>query len=86
MHRIGLNYKEAPDFIAQALDMEGIKVEGIFSHLACAEDEEITKQQVEKFKAVQEKFPYLPAHLLNTAGLMSYPDIQFSMVRAGIGI
>ena len=86
MHRIGLNYIEAPDFIASALDMEGIKVEGIFSHLACAENEEITKQQVEKFKIVYEKFPYLPAHLLNTAGLMSYPDVQFSMVRAGIGI
>ena len=86
MNRIGLFYKDAPDFIRKILNTKEIQLCGIFSHLACAEDIEITKMQAERFKFVQEQFPQIKAHLLNTAGIMSYPDLQFNAMRAGIGI
>ncbi|MCQ2958214.1 MAG: alanine racemase [Candidatus Gastranaerophilales bacterium] len=86
MNRIGLNYKDAPEFINKILNTKEIEICGIFSHLACAEDEEITKMQIERFNFVREQFPQFPAHILNTAGIMSYPDWQFSAMRAGIGI
>lgn len=86
MNRIGLLYKDAPDFISQLNKLEEIELCGIFSHLACAETQEETQKQVEKFEYVRQKFPTLSAHLLNTAGLLSYTDLQYDMVRAGIGI
>ena len=86
MNRIGLYYKNAPEFIQKVLNMKEVEVCGIFSHLACAEDREVTKMQAERFKFVQEMFPQLKAHLLNTAGIISYPDLQFDAMRAGIGI
>ena len=86
MNRIGLSYKNAPEFINKILSYKEIELKGIFSHLACAEDKEITAMQAERFEFVQKQFPQIPAHLLNTAGIMSYPDLQFNMVRAGIGI
>ena len=86
MNRIGLYYKDAPEFINKVLNMKEVEICGIFSHLACAEDREITKMQSERFKFVQEKFPQIKAHLLNTAGIISYPDLQFNAMRAGIGI
>ncbi|MCR4881629.1 MAG: alanine racemase [bacterium] len=86
MNRIGLYYKDAPAFIEQILGIKEIELCGIFSHLACAEDRDITKMQVERFKFVQEKFPNIKAHILNTAGIISYPDLQFDAMRAGIGI
>ena len=86
MNRIGLNHKDAPEFIKEVLNTKEMELCGIFSHLACAEDEEITKMQIERFSFVQKQFPELPAHILNTAGIISYPDWQFNAVRAGIGI
>ena len=86
MNRIGLCYKDAPEFIEKILNMKEVELCGIFSHLACAEDKEITKMQAERFKFVREKFPNIKAHLLNTAGIISYPDLQFNAMRAGIGI
>ena len=86
MNRIGLYYKDAPEFINEVLKMKEIQLEGIFSHLACAEDREKTNVQAQRFKFVQEQFPDIKAHLLNTAGIISYPDLQFNAMRAGIGI
>ena len=86
MNRIGLYYKDAPEFINEVLKMKEIQLDGIFSHLACAEDREKTEIQSQRFKFVQEQFPNLRAHLLNTAGIISYPDLQFNAMRAGIGI
>ena len=86
MNRIGLSYLDAPEFINKILKYKEIELKGIFSHLACAEDKDITAMQAKRFEFVQKQFPQIPAHLLNTAGIMSYPDLQFNTVRAGIGI
>lgn len=86
MNRIGISYKDAPEFINNILSRNEIQLCGIFSHLACAEDKNVTKQQADRFQNVRNQFPFLKAHLLNTAGLLTYPEYQFDMVRAGIGL
>ncbi len=86
MNRIGLSYKDADLFIKKVLSFKEVDVCGIFTHLACAEDEKITKIQAERFESVRKNFMHIPSHILNTAGIISYSDLQYDFVRAGIGI
>jgi len=88
MNRIGLSYKEAPAFIKKVLDNKQIELKGIFSHLACAECLEKNKIQVQKWKEMLGELGDIKVtkHLVNTSGLISYRDLHYDMVRAGIGI
>lgn len=88
MNRIGVSAPDAVDFIKKIQTSNFIDLKGIFSHLACAEDEAESKKQFEKFSEIisQIDTKNLTLHILNTAGMMSYPDYQFNMVRAGIGL
>lgn len=89
MHRIGISYKKAQDFINKVLETEEIVLKGIFSHLACAENPEITRLQKEYWDClvgtVKNKEKYI-LHLANTAGMIGYSDVNYDMVRVGIGI
>lgn len=88
MNRIGVNANEAVDFIKKVQSCDFIDLQGIFSHLARAEEEAPTEEQFNKYKAIISQIDTkdLTLHILNTAGIMSYPDFQFNMVRAGIGL
>lgn len=88
MNRIGVSTNEAVEFIKQVQHSDFIDFKGIFSHLACAENEKETKKQFEQFSEIISNVDTsnLILHILNTAGMMSYPDYQFNMVRAGIGL
>ncbi|MDD3594438.1 MAG: alanine racemase [Candidatus Gastranaerophilales bacterium] len=86
MHRIGLTYKEASSFINKVISTKEVELRSIFSHLACAEDEIISEMQFSNFEPIREEFPFIPAHILNSAGIMSYQGKQFDMVRSGIAI
>lgn len=88
MNRIGVSKTDAVEFIKKVQASDFVDLKGIFSHLACAEDEEETKKQFEQFKKITSQINTdgLTLHILNTAGLMSYPDYQYNMVRAGIGL
>lgn len=87
MNRIGVAVKDAVAFIKEVQNADYIDLAGIFSHLACAEDEKETKKQFEKWQEIisQINTKDVILHLLNTAGIMTY-DFQFDMVRAGIGL
>lgn len=88
MNRIGVDAKDSLDFIKHVQSSHFIDLQGIFSHLACAEDERESQKQFDKFNEIvsQINTENLCLHILNTAGIMSYPDYQFNMVRAGIGL
>lgn len=88
MNRIGVGMQEAVDFIKSVQSAEFIDLQGVFSHLACAEDEKETQEQFKKFDEIISNIDTknLTLHILNTAGIMSYPNYQFGMVRAGIGL
>lgn len=88
MNRIGVSVNDAVDFIKIVQTFDFIDLKGVFSHLACAEDENETKKQFDKYNEIisQVNKNGIIFHILNTAGIMSYPDSQFDMVRAGIGL
>lgn len=88
MNRIGVSANESVQFIKKVQEADFIDLKGIFSHLACAEDEEKSKKQFEIFDEIisQVDTENIILHILNTAGLISYPEQQLGMVRAGIGL
>lgn len=88
MNRIGVNINEAVEFIKMVKDSKFVDLKGIFSHLACAEDEAKTQKQFDKWTKIisQVDTQNLTLHILNTAGIISYPAQQYDMVRAGIGL
>ncbi len=90
MERIGVHWYNAGRFIAESASMPGIEIVGIFSHFAKAEsDPSFTREQILRFEqavANAEKSGINPPclHLANSAGIISYPDSHFTMVRPGI--
>lgn len=88
MNRIGIDSKASIDFIKAAAECDYIKINGLFTHLACAEDYEKSKVQNDKFVNIINSCnvnDYI-IHAANTAGLLSYKEMHYDMARAGIGI
>lgn len=88
MNRIGVSEEESVEFIKKVQESDFIDLQGIFSHLACAEDKKETQKQFKKFDEIISQIDTkgLILHILNTAGTISYPDYQFNMVRTGIAL
>jgi alanine racemase len=68
-------------------------IEGIYTHLAAADDgscEKQTSEQLGRFGKIIEKIKSLNinpiVHASNTPGTMNYPKAVFGMVRLGIGL
>lgn len=89
MHRIGVAYNDAPAFIKQVENINQLSLKGVFSHLACAENRQVTSEQVEKWenllKQLDNRDKY-DLHLVNTAGMLQYTNLHQNMARVGIGI
>jgi len=71
-----------------------IKIASIFSHLVASDESKhdtFTVEQVQLFEKmseqVQEHFTYpILKHILNSAGILRFPEAQLDMVRLGIGL
>lgn len=94
LNRVGF-WENDVAWIAEALDGKDlIDLRSVFSHLAASDDpdaREFTLSQIESFaKIVSEVTAKLPGnpfkHLLNTSGVLNYPEGQWDMVRCGIGL
>ena len=93
MHRLGFKTDELENLLEKLKTMN-VKVKSIFSHLSSADDENekiYTLQQFKIFTDNSEKLikslQYQPIrHILNTSGIVKYPEFQFEMVRIGIGM
>ena len=93
MSRIGFQVtEENADLCAEIAKLPGLKAEGLFSHFATADEQDLTKTrgQAEKFAAFDKmlcdrgiKIPV--RHLENSAGIMHF-GCRYDMVRAGIVI
>lgn len=94
MHRLGFSEKELEPLVKKLKEADNLKVKSIFSHLAAADDREqrlFTKEQAEKFAEfstyIASKLEIDPIkHLLNSAGVINFPEYQFDMIRLGIGL
>ena len=91
MSRIGFQATEADaDICAEIARLPGLQAEGLFSHFATADCEDLTKShhQAELFDRfydmLKERGVEIPIrHLDNSAGLMNFEN-HYEMVRAGI--
>ena len=94
MHRLGFMPSELPELVAFLQQQSLLKVASVFSHLAAAETpsmDAFTRRQGRLFdqmsRAITEVLPYpVLRHLANTSGISRHPDLQFDMVRLGIGL
>ncbi|MCB0372281.1 MAG: alanine racemase [Muricauda sp.] len=94
LNRLGFNQEDIDTIVDKLKDTKEIKVVSIFSHLAASEDpkeQEFSIAQIDGFKklgnAIIQKLGYVPMrHMLNTSGIINYPQAQFEMVRSGIGL
>lgn len=92
MGRIGfLPTDEAINDIIEISKLANIKVEGIFTHFARADekDKRYTNLQYDRFMSVinklEEKGLSIPIkHVANSAAIIDLPDFNLNMVRAGI--
>lgn len=79
------------DEIEKISKLPYIKIDGIFSHFACADEEntEFTHKQFTRFMNVCNGLTARGVdigtrHICNSAGIMMYPEMHLDMVRAGI--
>ncbi len=88
MNRIGIPYNKAVEFINKIRACDFIDLKGVFTHFACAEKEEETKVQIQKWNEVVENIDTkgLLLHIANTAAVISKFNIKSNMVRIGIGL
>jgi alanine racemase len=92
MHRYGLAPPDVAGFLELVRSEDGLRAEGIWSHFAVAEDvlNPYTRQQFECFTDVLAGLgpaaDGLLRHLANSAGLLTFPEAHFDMVRTGIAV
>lgn len=94
MNRLGLTTEaEAVALIERAMQIPGLKVEGVFTHYACADetDKTYTIEQYQRFEKVIShfrnrgiEFPYV--HAGNSAVAIDIPEMTYNMVRLGISM
>ncbi len=88
MGRLGFQLDELDDVCNYLID-RSLYPEGIFSHLACASNEQKTNEAIANFEYalnIFEDFSFKYIHLLNTYGSLNY-DTEFdNLVRIGIGM
>lgn len=94
MHRLGFEEKDIRELISLLKSNRNIQIASIFSHLAGADDpthDDFTRAQSQNFltlcKEIKTSLGIQPVvHLLNSPGILRFPDLQFDMVRLGIGL
>ena len=87
MNRIGVRSEDAVDFITKVQNADYLKLEGVFTHLAAAEEQEYAQKQISKWNSVIDNIDTkdLLLHIQNTAATFSY-NIKSNMVRVGISL
>ena len=88
MNRIGVRPENAAEFIKKIQSCAFINLEGIFTHFATAETQELAEEQYKKFNDVVSSVNTqgLLIHCCNTAAVISYNDFNYNMARVGVGI
>ncbi len=94
MHRLGFTFRETDALCKKLAAAKRLLVQSVFSHLTGSENEaedDFTLQQAHTFELIcnriQSTVQYnFLKHLNNTAGIIRHPQLQYDMVRLGIGL
>ncbi|MCW8805682.1 MAG: alanine racemase [Ignavibacteriaceae bacterium] len=91
MERLGVHYYNAEKFLEAAYSCNNIFVEGIYSHFANSESDDLThtKIQLERFNEVLDYFDKHSInppirHISNSGAILQLPEANLDMVRPGI--
>ena len=95
MHRLGFEETVLNDLVELLNENKNLlQVKSVYSHLAGSEDpvfDGYTRKQIDKFNRMAEKLEEglgytVIKHVLNSAGILRFPEAQHDMVRLGIGL
>lgn len=94
MHRLGFDSEELPELVTLLKGTKNILVQGIMSHLTSTDEpahDEFTKKQIVDFEKMSSTLTNelgytAQKHLLNSNGIIRFPEAQYDMVRLGIGL
>ncbi len=83
MTRFGLDAGEI-----DSLDLQGLSVRAVMSHLACADDpaHPANAAQLACFRRIRARFPGVPASLSASSGIFLGPEFHFDIVRPGAAL
>ncbi len=92
MERTGVHEYEAEAFTEKSLTCSHLDIEGIFTHFANSESNDLThaKLQLERFQEVlniyeKRSVPHPPIrHTANSGAILQLPESYFDMVRPGV--
>jgi alanine racemase len=91
MTRLGVLYKDVPQFLEQLLPLKGMQVTGMFTHLAVADkpDQAYTDEQIERFQEAVEASRRImgfegDVHIANSGALLGSKGLELGMIRPGI--
>lgn len=94
MRRLGFEEQDLNELVVRLNNSRDLRVASVFSHLAASDESEhddFTRQQVRLFTGICDKmrehirYPFM-RHILNSSGILRFPDAQMEMVRLGIGL
>ena len=94
MHRLGFTREQLPELIAMLKSQDVITPVSVFTHLSVADEpsqDAYTQSQFEYYDScselLQQSFDHhIMRHVLNTSGIVRFPERQYDMVRIGIGL
>ena len=94
MRRLGFETADLEMLCTKLAGTLQFKIQTVFSHLASSDNtvhDDFTKQQATAFinacKALEKNIPYpFVKHIANTSAIHRHKDLQFDMVRLGIGL
>lgn len=92
MGRIGVSPEQAPALAKKIVAHKNIFLEGVYTHLACADsDRKYTDNQLKKFYRLKETLekegidiPYW--HSANSAAILRFPESHSNLVRPGLAL
>ena len=97
MSRLGFEFNKFVQQFEQIKSFDNISIEGIYSHLSCADElnsldpKSITQLQRQKFQELLKQINVdrnknIKIHLANSAGMLLDKNFHFHMVRVGLSI
>ena len=94
MHRLGFTETDLPDLIQKIKVSPQVQVVSTFSHLAGADEalhNDFSQLQITRFQHLANQLEQglgyrVLKHILNSAGIVRFPEYQLDMVRLGIGL